>query len=408
MSARRKKVFRDTSYLSRNHIPNRFIYRDEEVNRIMEEVEFQFEDKIGANLLISGPAGTGKTHCLKKICDDVNKREDDVFEDGRMLYVKVNGRSVYDIFVMLNQNLRDYPFSGFSFNKVVTDFAEFLSEIDEKVILVFDEVDKISDTRDTGSDPFDKLVYHITRLGEYRGNDELELMNIMVTNDPAVKEKINGYSLSTFQPEHIHFSVYDANQIEKIISDRVEKAFLPGVVPDSVVGWLSATIYKGHSDIRYGLMALKYAGKALIRGRNDKMTVKDLEDAIEQIEFNHVKSNIKGLNEVQFAALISLIIRDKEGASGVNSEDFYEKFEKICRSLGTESRAYSYVRRYVMPKLENQGLITSRLKGLGRGKGQIMIYYVRGLGDMLPVAAEVALEDYGMVMRVNGEEVLDG
>ena len=405
MSTKRKKVFKDTSCLSRDHIPNRLIYRDEEVYKIMDEVEFQFEDKVGANLLISGPSGTGKTHCLSKICEDVNDKEDGGFKDGRMLFVRVNDKSVYDVFVLMNQKLRDYPSCGFSFNKVVTDLAEFLSRSDEKIIFVFDEVDEISDTRDTGRDPFDKLVYHVTRLGEYVGA-ELEVMSIMVTNAPAVKEKIKSHSLSTFQPRHIHFPPYNANQIEKIISDRVERAFLSGVVPDSVIGWLSATIYKGHSDIRYGLTALKYAGKALIRGKKDKMTVKDLEDAIKGIEYNHVKSNIKGLNEIQFAALISLTIMDKEGGSGVNSEEFYEKFEKICRSLGAEPRAYSYVRRYVMPKLENQGLITSRLKGLGRGKGQIQIYYVRGLEDILPVAAEVALEDYGMVMRVDGEEVL--
>jgi len=403
----RKKVFRNASHLSKVHVPDNLRYRDEEMDKILDEIAFQFDDGAGSNLLISGSTGTGKTHSLRKICDDVNNYIEENGMDGKIVYMPVNRKSVYDIFVSLNQKLRDYPSRGHSFDKAVTDFAEHLAETQENLILILDEVNRINNTRNTDGDPFDNLVYHTTRLNEYV-DGEVNIMTIFVTNDPKVREKIKDYSLSTFQPDHIHFSPYDASQVEEIISDRVEKAFLPGLVKDSVIGWLAATISNGISDIRYGLTALKVAGKSMVLKGKEKMTIGDIQEAVEKIEYDEVKTTIEGLNEIQFAALVSLISRDKNTNKGVDSENLYDEFKKICGSLGTEPRAYAYVRKFIMPKLETQGLITSRVKGLGRGRGQILIYYVRGLEDMLPVAAKVAKEKYGMVIRVNGQSVLDG
>ena len=65
----RKKVFRNSDYLSTDHVPDKLMYRDEEMDRILDEIAFQFDDKVGSNLLVSGPTGTGKTHSLKKICE---------------------------------------------------------------------------------------------------------------------------------------------------------------------------------------------------------------------------------------------------------------------------------------------------------------------------------------------------
>ncbi len=403
----RKKVFRNPDYLSPQCVPDKLRYRDKEMDKILDEIVFQFDDRAGSNLLVSGPTGTGKSHSLKKICEDVNEYIEQEDLDGKIVYLPVSRKSVYDVFITLNKEFQEYPSKGHSFDKAVTDFAEYLEESKENLILVLDEVDKIHDTRHTKGDPFDSLVYHTTRLSEYV-DEEINIMTIMVTNNPKVRDKIKDHSLSTFQPEHIHFPSYNDNQVEEIISDRVEQAFLPGIVKESVIGWLSATISNGLSDIRYGLKALKDAGKNVVRKDKQKVTIGDLQEAMEKIEHDEVKATIKGLNKIQFAALVSLVSKDRTSRKGVNSESSYEEFEKICNYLGAEPRSYSYVRKFIMPKLESQGLITSRIKGLGRGRGQILIYYVRGLEDMLPVVAEVARDDYGLVFRVDGQSVLEG
>ncbi|MFO7992252.1 MAG: AAA family ATPase [Thermoplasmata archaeon] len=414
----RKKVFRNTEYLSIHHVPDNLRYRDEEMDQILDEIAFQFDEGAGSNLLISGSTGTGKTHCLKKLCNDVNDYlqggsiELDCVSDGKnpkgkMVYVPVKGKTVYDVFIKLNQEFREYPSRGFSFNCIVTDLAEYLAESQENVILVLDEVDMINDTRSTNGDPFDSLVYHTTRLGD-QVDGEVNIMTVLVTSNPRVKDKINDYSLSSFQPDHIHFSSYNVEQIEKIILDRVEEAFLPGIVNDSAIGWLSATITNGYSDIRYALEALKVAGKNVVLKDKEKMTIGDLQEAIEKLDYDEVKSTMRGLNKVHFAALMALISRDRNTQKGVDSENFYKEYVKICKLIDTEPRTYSYVRKFIMPRLETQGLITSRIKGLGRGRGQILIYYVRGLEDMLPAVAEVAQEEYGMVVRIDGQSVIEG
>ncbi len=315
----RKKVFRNSDYLSTDHVPDRLMYRDEEMDRILDEIAFQFDDKVGSNLLVSGPTGTGKTHSLKKICEEVNGFIEQNNMDGRIVYIHVKKKTVYDIFVSLNKEFGDYPSSGHSFDKVISDFASRLVDSGENLILVLDEINKIKCTNNTQGDPIDNLFYHTSRLSEYV-DEKLDVMTIMVTNHPRVTDKVNDDSLSTFQPEYIHFSSYSGDQIEEIISDRVEQAFLPGIVKRSVIGWLSATISNGLSDIRYGLKALKDAGKNVVRKDKQKVTIGDLQEAMEKIEHDEVKATIKGLNKIQFAALVSLVSKDRTSRKGVNSE----------------------------------------------------------------------------------------
>lgn len=105
----RKKVFRNASHLSKEHVPDNLRYRDDEMDKILDEIAFQFDDGAGSNLLISGSTGTGKTHSLRKICEDVNSYIEENGMDGKIVYMPINRKSVYDIFVGLNQKLREYP-----------------------------------------------------------------------------------------------------------------------------------------------------------------------------------------------------------------------------------------------------------------------------------------------------------
>lgn len=86
------------------------------------------------------------------------------------------------------------------------------------------------------------------------------LMTILVTNHPRVMDKVKDYLVSPFQPDYIHFRPYDADEVEKIISDRVEMGFLPDIVKESITGCLSVAISNGQADLRYGLTTLQYEG----------------------------------------------------------------------------------------------------------------------------------------------------
>lgn len=394
-------VFENPEYLSDGYIPERLIYREEEMEKIADEIIFQLKDGIGSHLLVSGPPGTGKTHSLKKLSIEINEQiENNKNVNGTIYFIPVKEKSLYDVFTSLNRKFSDYPRSGISLSRTIEDLAENLAASDQRYVMIFDEVDKMKDTKYTAGESLSDLVYWTTRFGELV-KGRIEVLIILVTNNPSVKDKIKAYSRSTFHPEFLFYPQYNAEQLNDIIRDRAEKAFRENIVDDGAIGWLSAHIASGFGDLRYGFQALKIAGKSVEGDPNGdkKITVPILREALEDVENKEITQTVRGLNDVEKLVLGSIILSSSNISKGVDSETLYNNYVQLCAKIGMKERSWAYVRKYIMPNLETQGLLTSSTRGRGRGKGQMLIFYPRGVENLREVVENVMLETYNLHVK---------
>lgn len=401
-------VFENPEYLSDGYIPERLRYREKEMEKVADEIIFQLKDGIGSHLLVSGPPGTGKTHSLKKLSMEINEQiGESKNTDGTIFFIPVKEKSLYDVFTSLNRKFTDYPRSGISLSRTIEDLADKLGASQKRYVMIFDEVDKMKDTKFTAGESLSDLVYWTTRFGELVKN-RIEVQIILVTNNPIVKDKIKSYSRSTFHPEFVFYPQYNAEQLNDIIKDRANNAFKENIIKEGAISWLSAHIASGFGDLRYGFQALKIAGK-MVEGKPDKykeITVPILKNALENVENKEITQTVRGLNDVEKLVLGSIIMSRNTTNKGVGSETLYNNYVRLCSKVGMEERSWAYVRKYIMPNLETQGLLTSNTRGRGRGKGQMLFFYPRGVDNLREVVENVMLETYRMQIR-SDENVQD-
>jgi len=363
-------IFKEKKYFSEKHIPDEIINREEETSKITGEIGRHLKNGMGENLLLFGPSGTGKTHLLKRVKEDV----EDIIEkedlEGNIIYLNCNNSTLFKIYVDLNKKLgvNEYKGKGKSLGDVIDDLNKRVSGLDNRFVFIFDEVDKIQETKNTSGRGLNDLIYHTTRMHERENN--ADLMIVLISNDHSIEDKIKNYNRSVFNPDVLLIDEYNSNEIYEILKDRCDRAFDKGRIEDSALRFLSAKICKEAYDIRNGLKVLRNIDKFLT---SDKIGENEISKALTYSEEDNTKKMIKSLPDQNFLAL-SIIAGSQ---SKINTQSFYSIYKKFINELGYRKLSLQTLRKRILPNLEERGLIITKTQGKGRGEGVEKLYFLK-------------------------------
>lgn len=365
-------IFKDIKVLDRNYIPDHFKLREEERKKIEGRIGKHMRSGVGRHLLVWGPPGTGKTHILKRtkiVTRDWYKKRN---INGNIIYMNCKGKTFYRIFVNIIQKFVNYPSTGKSTGQVIDDFIRRLAESNRKTVIIFDEADKVRSTPWASENPIDDLIYHTTRVREY--NDNVELMIILVANDSSIHSKLKSYNRSTFENEKVFFSPYNADEISTILKERCDMAFKDGIIKGSAISLASALVTEaGGQDLRDAFDWLKIAGEIYEELETDKKIDEDLIYKAKNIaERDECRDTIEGLSIQEFHTLAAVILSKKDN---VSTKQVYDNYKKLIKWTGLDPKSYDYLRKYILPTLDSQGLVKSDVKGRGKGKGVTGYFY---------------------------------
>jgi cell division control protein 6 len=151
----------------------------------------------------------------------------------------------------------------------------------------------------------------------------------------------------------IEFPAYTADEIFDILKERVEFALRPGTITLSLIKLIALA---AGGDARLAIEILAKAGKIADSRNSDKIDIREIEEAISQINRFESLYPIHKLNDHQ-KAIMKVLGQYKR----MNSGDLYRAYSKLV-SKPVVDRAY---RKY-MEKMMNQGLIKSDGKGRWR------------------------------------------
>jgi len=372
--------FLDRKYLSKKYVPEKLLMRDEEKNTIEKHIGNHFSSGMGHHLLIHGPPGTGKTHTIKRIKYDAEDLLEEENIDGKIVYHKCDDDSLYEVFIRLNQKFRDYPSSGVSLSRAMNDLSPHVTN--ERTVIVLDEFDKIRETHRTVGDPINTTVRQFTRLHEESSRPmDVQLQLILITNDPSIKARLESHNIETFSPITVQFSRYGAEDILMILKDRCQKAFREGVVKEGAISLLSALVKEEGGDIRGGLKTLEIAGEQMYGG-NEKIDEADIRDAIAIKNKNDVKSTIRDLSIHEMLVLTSICSKNKS-----MSKEMYSTYKKLINKTGYEPKSLETVRKRILPRLDDQGLIKTERKG--KANQGVFTYFYPGDDNMRKMIYDV-------------------
>jgi len=347
----KKKIFKDESVLSVNYIPERPLFREQELKEIYLEISPIFDGHKATNLFIYGVTGTGKTmvvrYFLEKVVPKLNKD---------LMYSYVNCREVgteYRVLVKILRDLDiDFPKLGMSTGDA---YRKLWESIDQPILVVLDEVDSL--VRRSG----DGLLYNFSR------SDYVSIIGI--SNDTTFTNMLDARTLSSLMKKDILFKPYNALQLQEILKQRAELAFHKGVLDEDVIPLCAALAAQEHGDARKAIELLYLSGKIAVSEGSDRITSEHVKKAVSALEVNNTIELIKSLPLIQKGVLYAILSHMKtHNTTKISLQDVVSAYDKVRKQLDLPSISYKSISR-IVGEFETYGILEGRLISLGRGKG---------------------------------------
>jgi cell division control protein 6 len=234
----------------------------------------------------------------------------------------------------------------------------------EQLIIILDEVDMVKD--------LDELVYTLTR-----SNDEIKgggVSMIGISNKLSFKDSLDPRSKSSLYETEMIFQPYSAEQLKKILEQRVDDGFNEGVIDPSAINLAAAITSQESGDARYALKLLNKAGEIVQQEGRSKVTDDDVEAARKKVEIDLTIETINTLPEMHQLVLYAISNLSIDGSrysrlEGVEggvlfSGEVYEEYERSCKSAQKRPRSSRWYKEY-LNDLEMLGLIITTPSGKG-------------------------------------------
>lgn len=367
----KKSVFLHKDIISPHHIPKKLPFREKQIDAITQNLGAVVKNSKPNNFFIYGKTGSGKTSTVKHVIDQLNE-----FVEKKELHVftcYANCRSHTSKYKVLLKTLRNfYPekdFLGYSASFIYEKLLEFSREKKAHAIIVLDEIDKVKDV--------DDLMYALSRANDEIDNGSITVIGI--SNNLTFKEKLDPRTKSSLCEREMVFEPYNANELQKILKERSDKAFKEGSVKEEAISLAAAIAAQESGDARTAVMLLQRAGEIADIEEKDIVDDKLVEKAKVSVEEEIIISMISTLPHQQQLVLyaISQLSLQNPTFTKVSGEvekgvlfsgEIFDAYLKLTEKFEQRSITSRWFRQYIN-ELEMYGLILVTNSGKGI-KGQ--------------------------------------
>jgi cell division control protein 6 len=309
--------------LTEAFVPTRLLHREGQVGELERCLKPALKNRSIENIFLMGTSGTGKTSIAKWILENYFKEIS--------AYVNCwKYRTTHEVLKEILLELQ-IPVHG---REPTGELTKSLEKIVKKrrVIVCLDEVDRLDD--------FD-LLYLLARSGYGL---------IFISTRCHVLASLTTRIRSSLALTEIEFPSYKTDELYDIIRDRVEYAFRPGSLKNEFIKLASLA---AQGDARTGLEIVRKAGKKAEARYLDEVTMREIEETINETNKMKMVFPVDKLNEHQ-KAIYDILEKKRKLSSGL----LYNEYSTIMKSPVVDRAYRNYMRRMV-----NLGLIKAEGKG---------------------------------------------
>ncbi len=359
---KRKQLIKNKKVLQTTYLPEELPHRKNEIDKIASIISIGLYGDKPSNIMIYGATGTGKTAVISYIGKELKKIDPD---EDRCSYLYVNCEVVdtsYGIlFNIASQFIKDInqkiPFTGWSFEKLYTEFYEQIESMNRVFVIVLDEIDHMISKKG------DDIFYHLAKINEHLVKSKVSLIGI--SNNMKFMELLEPKARSRFGGESMIFQRYDRSQLEDILKQRVEGLFEDDVLDDSVIRYCATIAARNEGDARMAIDLLRVATDIAERNGDSKITEAHVKSAKSSMEIDMIEEAVKTLAPQSKVVLLSVIKNTETGNTVMITGDVYNIYKQLAIRLQMPILTQRRVTDLIS-ELDMMALINASIKSFGR------------------------------------------
>lgn len=336
-----QSLFLNPEVLDFDYQPKLLLYREAEQHTVAAAIKPLFAGRTGRNLFIFGPPGLGKTVACKHVVKEVEEETDEI----HTLYINCwQKNTTFKILVEICE-LLGYKFTQ---NKNSEQLLEIIKRIVNKssAVFVFDEADKLEDVNFLYT-----LIEHIFKK-----------TIVLITNDKNWLVNLDERVKSRLLAEMLEFKPYSEAEIKGILRSRAEYAFPKEVLEPLAFDAVCRKAFE-LKDVRAGLYLLREAGNSAEERSSKKITVDDVQKAINKLEEFKIK-DIEALED-DMRMILDLVKKN----SGSKIGDLFKKYEEAGGKA-----VYKTFQRKIEKLSQGKFIMTEKIPGGAEGKTTLIKY----------------------------------
>lgn len=362
-------VFIDASVFDETYIPDKFKYREEEIEDLAFLMKGLF-DKITRNCHISGLPGTGKTQIIKKLMNGFNEKAKELKKNIQIIHAPCRGKSyatVVENFLLLLDDREKTK--GIGTDKILEKIRKKIRN--KYVCFIFDEIDRLVPTSSHPT-PLTEAIGTFSRFSD-EGNYHVSLFTI--SNSSLIEKSLDDSVKDSWRPKYIEFKQYTKRQIYAILKERVKKGFVDDIISDNTLENLGKRIVDEDESLRLALRVLSDAGQEIRKKSRKKITQTIIDKCYKEAEERKIFNAVSDLRMIQLILLFFIAKLNGNGKKPT-TEMIYREYREFCRGINIEPKTMRHVSGYVLPRLLKTNLIYPKMLYRGRKNPQIKTYEI--------------------------------
>jgi len=326
-----RSIFASKEVLSEDYQPDQILERDDEINKYRHALEDVLFGRTPQNVMLYGRAGLGKTavttYMMEALQDEVTRRPD---ADELFVHeLNCNGKTVYSVVrtlinELLPETANDFPKRGLS---TADAFEELYTQLDRRGgthLIVFDEIDHLSD--------IDTLLYELPRARSIGHITNSKVGIIGISNNYRFRQELSPKVKDTLMEAEISFSPYDASELQAILADRADRAFVDGVCDDSAVARAAAIAAKDRGNARQAIDLLRVGGEVAKKQDDSRVDDSHIIEAQELVQRGRLRNRIRDQTQHAQLLLETLAYLEEQEETPARSKTIKTRYETVVDS----------------------------------------------------------------------------
>lgn len=367
------QIFANRELLRVGHVPDleRVVGRDEEVNAIGAALGPATAGGPPETTIIYGKTGTGKSLVTRCVTREARNKARSNEVSLQYAYVdcsdyQTETKASREMARGLADNLdteTEIPRVGIAAADYRDIVWELLDDLQVDVfVVILDEIDKLDD---------DELLRSLSRARE-SGKVDAHIGAICISNKIEYRERLNGRLDSSLQDNELVFDPYDAGQLRAILQNRVD-AFEDDVLDGDVIPKVAALAAKEHGDARKAVDTLYEAGRLAEKQGQEIVSIKHVDDAVQQAEINRFQKLISGTTPhvKHILHALALLTANHPEQEAFRTYRVYELYSRIAEREDADPLSEDRVYR-LLKEQAFLGVTESNHTGGGQGEGSYL------------------------------------